>query len=70
MMWTLDTFYKSKEWLRFRDIIVQRWTNKDDGLLYCEHCGKPIVKAYDIIIHHKVELTDSNVNDRSILSSG
>lgn len=66
MMWTLDTFYKSKEWLRFRDIIVQQRTNKDDGLLYCEHCGKPIVKAYDIIIHHKVELTDSNVNDRSI----
>lgn len=39
---------------------------KDDGVLYCEHCGLPIIKAYDCIGHHKVELTDTNVNDYDI----
>ena len=66
VIFTLDNFYKSKEWEKFRQIIIDERTNKEDGLLYCEHCGKPIVKAYDIIVHHVIELTESNVNDRSI----
>ena len=37
-----------------------------DGLTICEHCGKPIVRAYDIILHHAEELTEDNVNDVSI----
>ena len=37
-----------------------------DGLTICEHCGKPIVRAYDIILHHVEELTEDNVNDVSI----
>lgn len=36
------------------------------GLLLCEHCGQPIVKAYDCIGHHKTELTEDNVGDVSI----
>lgn len=64
--WTLATFYKSDEWETLRAILIDQRTNKEDGLLYCAHCGKPIVKAYDIIGHHKVELTEGNVNDRSI----
>ena len=38
----------------------------EDGLIYDEVTGKPIIKAYDIILHHKIELTEENVNDRSI----
>ena len=35
----------------------------DNGQIICEYCGKPIVKAYDCIGHHKTELTEENVND-------
>ena len=38
----------------------------DNGQIICEYCGKPIVKAYDCIGHHKEELTEENVNDYSI----
>lgn len=38
----------------------------DEGLLICEYCGKPIVKAYDCIGHHKEHLTNENVNDMSV----
>ena len=64
--WTLQTFYRSKDWEKFRQIIISQRTNPDNGLLYCEHCGKPIARAYDIILHHKVELTPANVNDRAV----
>jgi hypothetical protein len=39
---------------------------RNDGMVYCEHCGKPIVKAYDIILHHIKELTVDNVNDANV----
>ena len=64
-MFTLRTFYRSKEWERFREQILQERT-ADDGYLYCEYSGKPILKKYDAIIHHKTELTEENVNDYSI----
>ena len=38
----------------------------EDGQIICEHCGKPITKAYDIIGHHKEELTEENVNDFNV----
>lgn len=38
----------------------------EDGLLICEHCGKPIVRAYDCIGHHVKELTEENVNDAEV----
>lgn len=64
-MYTLDNFYTSKEWERFRaQLMMQRQTV--DGSIICAHCGKPIVKAYDCIAHHKVELTEENVNDYTI----
>lgn len=37
-----------------------------DGYVICEHCGRPITRKYDCIGHHKVELTEENVNDYSI----
>lgn len=65
MYYTAQDLYHSKEWEKLIKVIRQERLN-DDGQIICEHCGKPIVKAYDIIAHHKVELTDENVNDIEI----
>ena len=43
---------------------VERGNEK--GIVICEHCGKPIVRMYDMIGHHKIELTEENVNDLEI----
>lgn len=59
-----NNFYRSKEWIRFRELLMNERTH--DGLLICERCGKPILKKYDCIGHHKIELTDDNINDHSI----
>lgn len=63
-MFRLSNFYKSDQWRGLLDVLKDERAR--DGVLYCEHCGKPIVKAYDCIGHHKIELTDQNVNDYSI----
>ena len=62
---TLANFYKSDEWVKFTRAIKLERTNSD-GVIICEECRKPIIKAYDCICHHKTYLTDSNVNDYSI----
>ena len=64
-MYTRSSFYSSKVWANFRLGLMQERTN-EDGLLICEHCGKPILKRYDCIAHHKIELTEENVNDFEI----
>lgn len=64
-MYTLETFYKSKEWEKFRDIVINESLN-DKGDLICAHCGKVIVNRYDTIVHHTIKLTDTNVNDYTI----
>lgn len=64
-MFTLDTFYKSKEWERFRAQIIQERTG-EDGVLRSEVTGKPILRRYDAIVHHKIELTEENVNDYDV----
>ena len=61
---TLKDFYKSDEWRDFRLLLMQERTT-DNGLV-CAHCGKPILKPYDCIGHHVIELTEDNVNDYSI----
>lgn len=59
-----QSFYHSAKWLDFiRLLRVQRTR---DGVLYCESCGEPILKPYDCIAHHIVELTEDNVDDYSI----
>ena len=63
-MLTRNNFYRSKEWERFRAHLMNERTK--DGILLCAHCGKPILKRYDCIGHHKIELTDDNVNDFNI----
>lgn len=64
-MFTLSTFYRSREWESLlKQLRIERLN--DDGQILCEYCGKPITKAYDMIGHHKIELTDANVNDFTI----
>ena len=63
---SLPQFYNSSEWRGVRAQIIEDRTNKADGVLYCEYSGKPLVKAYDIVAHHKVPLTMENVNDYNI----
>lgn len=63
--YTLDTFYKSKEWVNLIKSIRLERVNSD-GDVICEECGEPIVRAYDCIGHHKEELTEQNVNDAMV----
>lgn len=63
--YTLDTFYKSKQWVDLVHAIRLERINSD-GDVICEECGEPIVRAYDCIGHHKEELTELNVNDAMI----
>ena len=64
-MLTLDTFYKSREW---ESLVGQLKLDRldDNGQIISECCGKPITRKYDCIGHHKIELTEQNVNDYSI----
>jgi len=64
-MYTLSNFYKSREWEKLLLVIKQERAH-DDGLLYCEFCGEPIVRMYDCIGHHMIVLDESNVNDATI----
>lgn len=64
-MFTLSNFYKSVEWVKLRELLMLERVDKN-GDVVCEHCHKPIVKAYDCIGHHKTPLTESNVNDYNI----
>lgn len=67
-------FYKSKEWSDCKANITHQRMNAE-GLLICEHCGKPIVKSFNpkkrnnsgaAVFHHKIYLTNLNVNDANI----
>lgn len=64
-MYTLETFYKSKEWEAFRQVIIAERT-RPDGFIYDEETGKPILRPYDLILHHKIFLTEENVNDATV----
>lgn len=61
----IKSFYKSDRWRNLiANLKLQRVDEK--GQLICEHCGKPILKSYDCIGHHKVALTPDNVDDVNI----
>lgn len=64
-MFTLSDFYRSKKWENFMKQLKEEREN-EEGLIICEHCGKPIIKKYDCIGHHVEELTEENVNDWDI----
>lgn len=61
----LQAFYKSKTWQKFRNVVVASNTDAD-GYVHCAICGKPILKRYDLIVHHKTELTEENCDDALI----
>lgn len=61
----LQAFYKSRKWESFVSRLRSERAD-ESGCVICEHCGKPIVKAYDCIGHHVCELTDDNVDDALI----
>lgn len=62
---SLYNFYRSDKWTNLLKVIRdERMTS--DKFNICEHCGKPIVRAYDCIGHHKVELTEENYTDANI----
>ena len=60
-----EQFYKSDKWETFRKIIIEERTG-DDGFIHCAICGKPILKKYDLVVHHKKELDDLNVDDVNV----
>ena len=62
---TQSQFYGTKKWAKFAENIKLQRQN-EEGFVVCDYCGKPILKRYDCIAHHKIELNDSNVNDASI----
>lgn len=57
-----EEFYKSTKWEKFRKVIIEERTDAD-GYIHCAICGKPILKKYDLIVHHKQEVDDANVNN-------
>ena len=63
---SLSSFYNSQEWRQLRQMLIEERTNKDDGILYCQHSGKPLLNGFDIVAHHIKPLTLQNVNDYSI----
>lgn len=62
---SLSEFYTSRQWERFLQVIKDERTN-EEGFIICAHCGKPIIKKYDCIGHHKQELTEANANNFEI----
>lgn len=66
-------FYRGQDWANCKAQVTHE--RLKDGVLYCELCGKPIVKNFNpnknnnagaVVYHHKVYLTNFNVNDASI----
>lgn len=62
---SLYNFYRSKEWVTLLQLIRNERIDST-GNIICEHCGKPIVRAYDCIGHHKIHLTEENYTDANI----
>lgn len=61
----IGDFYRSKDWINLMRIIRLERVD-DEGDVICEYCHKPIVKKYDCIGHHKIELTEQNYTDATI----
>lgn len=61
----LHRFYTSAPWINFRLFLINERIARD-GLLKCDHCREPIKESRNAIGHHKIELTDDNVDDVKI----
>lgn len=62
---SLYNFYRSDKWAKLLQVLRNERINSD-GELICAYCGKPIVRAYDCIGHHVIELTEENYTDANI----
>lgn len=67
-------FYRGPEWANCKAQVLHERIAAD-GAIYCEHCGKLIVKGFNpsannnagaIVFHHKIFLNNQNVNDASV----
>ena len=65
MAYSLATFYQSQIWQKFRDTFIADKLQAE-GELIDEETGKPILKKSLAILHHKIHLTEDNVNDFNI----
>lgn len=63
---SLTQFYNSNEWKSLRQVLIDQRKNKEDGILYCEYSGEPILNEWEAIAHHIIPITIQNVNDFSI----
>lgn len=64
---SLYNFYRTKEWQNLLKVLKNDPLRMDaNGNLICAHCGLPIVKKYDCIGHHIIELTEENYTDYNI----
>ena len=64
---SLYNFYRSDAWEKFLTALKNDPKRMDSiGNIICAHCGRPIVKKYDCIGHHTVELTEENYTDHMI----
>lgn len=64
-MYSLATFYRADDWTTLLRILKSERLNSK-GQIICAHCGQPITRKYDCIGHHRIPLTEDNVNDVSI----
>lgn len=62
---SLYNFYRSKEWENLLKVLKLERVDAQ-GNIICEHCGRPITRAYDCIGHHVIELTEENYTDYNI----
>lgn len=46
--------------------LIDERTNREDGILYCEFSGAPLINPYEVVAHHKTPLTMDNVNDFAV----
>ena len=61
---SLAQFYNSDVWRDLRLMLMHE--RAKNGVIYDEFNGEPIYKPYDVIAHHKKEITLQNVNDFSV----
>lgn len=62
---SLYNFYRSDNWTNLLKVLRNERISPE-GYNVCEYCGKPIIRAYDCIGHHKIELTEENYTDANI----
>lgn len=63
---SLSEFYNSEIWRTFRAGEIEKRRNPNDGILYCEFSGVPLINSFDIVAHHITPLTMQNVNDFAV----